>query len=126
MQRDRLTALIFMLALAVPAAAQENGVPLDLAIDLDFGKPLNADCSMTADEVSVDLDSCAPPEWSVGGEFAAHVTDHVAPFIRASWTTTSLNTTACTTRPSARFRCQWMETPAASPFSAGHGCTFSR
>lgn len=91
----RLIVLVFLLALATPAAAQEeNGVPLDVALSFGFNKPLNADCRTVTDGVTVDLDSCSPPEWSIGGEFAAHVTDHVAPFVQMYWTTTSLDTTA--------------------------------
>ena len=89
-----LIALISLLGFAAPAAAQEEGVPLDVALGFGFSKPLNADCTSVDQRVTVELANCWPVEWSIGGEFAAHVTDHIAPFIQTSWSTSSLDTTA--------------------------------
>ena len=89
-----LIALISLLAVAAPTAAQEEGIPLDVALGFGFGKPLNADCTTVDEGFTVELATCSPVEWSIGGEFAAHVTDHIAPFIQTSWITSSLDTTA--------------------------------
>lgn len=94
--RFQLSSIVIASALVIvsPASAQEEGVPLDVAFSLGFFKPLNADCTMADQDFVVELANCSPVDWSIDGEFAAHVTDHIAPFIRTSWGTSSLNTTA--------------------------------
>ena len=95
----RALVLISLLAVAAPVAAQNDpNAPLEIAVGFNVGQSFGLNCSQaeTVGDVSfsVTLDDCSPVNVGVHGEFAAHVTDRLTPFIRVSWGRADLTTTA--------------------------------
>ena len=91
--RSLVVAVVSVLVVASSGTAQES-VPLDLTVGFGLGKGVGVDCTTRQGSTTVVLDSCNPMSIGLSGEFAAHATDHVTAFARASWATASLDSTS--------------------------------
>ena len=100
---SRLTlAAVLALAPVSSAIAQEPEpapAPLEVSVGFGLGKSVGVDCSVSEGGISISLASCSPFEGSVGGSFAVHATDQLAPFFSVGVGFTALNTIALVSGP---------------------------